>query len=156
VSKTQHKLLTYLCYLVSIAYAGTKFLAVRGLWFHGTEYWQKLWRPFPDWGEGSQLYGALLAAKWNGTRSLMYGILLLAITFFTILYKKYKFLAFLLFEGALIELVNLFWIANGKFRWGWSTAHSNSFMLDSVLWAAALLLCGYYLFMKRDDGVESR
>jgi hypothetical protein len=151
MSKTLERLITWACLAVSFAYAAHKFQAVIGLWFHGIDYWTKLWRPFPDWGNAAQLYGALLAAKWNGTRSLWYGMLLLALIFFAMLYRKYKFLAFVLWEGALIEILNLFWIVNGKYRWGWSTPNTDSFILETALWVAGLLLCGVYLFKKQSS-----
>jgi hypothetical protein len=142
---SKQKLVLYLCYAVSLGYAANKFVTTIGLWFHGVTQWEKLWRPFPDWGQGADLYGALLAAKWNGTRMLWYGMLLLGMTFFVMLYKKYKFLAFLLFQGALVELLNLLWVANAKSN-GWSTPASNEFMVESALWAGALFLSGLYLF----------
>ena len=130
---------------VALGYAITKFEAVYGFWFHGPDAWSRLFRPFPNWGTGTELYGALIAAKWIGTRNMWYGGLLLAIFFFTLFFQKYKFIAFLMFEGVLIELLDLFWLANGKYRWGWSTPNTGSAMVTALIWAVALLACALYL-----------
>jgi len=146
MSKTGNKVLVSLSMLVALVYSITKFEAVYEFWFHGPEKWAKLFRPFPDWGTFTEAYGALLAAKWIGTRNMWYGGLLLALFFFTLLFKKYKFVAFLLFEGVFIELLDFFWLANGKYRWGWSTPNTEGAMLTALIWAVVLLASGLYLF----------
>jgi len=82
------KFLTLVSYAMALGYTASKIITTIGLWFHGVNQWEKLWRPFPDWGQGADLYGALLAAKWNGTRMLWYAMLLLGITFYVMLYKR--------------------------------------------------------------------
>ena|SRR5437016_6034138 len=145
MSRLGHKVLIFVSMAVALGYAITKFEAVYGFWFHGPETWSRLFRPLPNWGTGTELYGALIAAKWIGTRNMWYGGLLLAIFFFTLFFKRYKFIAFLMLEGVLIELLDLFWLANGKYRWGWSTPNTGSAMMTALVWAVALLACGLYL-----------
>ena len=151
MSKVGHRIITFICLLVAVVYVVRKFQGVFGFWFNGIETWQKLFRPFPEWGTGPDLYGALLSSKWNGTRTMWYGGMLLTMIFFTILYRKYKFLAFLLLEGFLIELLDLFWLVNGKYRWGWVALGTDSAIRSELLWAPILLLCGFYLLKKKDD-----
>lgn len=155
MSTVGHRILTASCLLVAVAYAVRKFEGVFGFWFNGVETWQKLFRPFPNWGTGADLYGALLSSKWNGTRTMWYGAMLLTMIFFTIFYRKYKYLAFIMLEGFLIELLDLFWLANGKYRWGWVAPGTDSAILSALLWMTVLLLGGLYLLKWRDGSAAS-
>lgn len=146
-----HRWLTGLCLLIAAAYAAWKFHAVAGLWFDGVAHWSVLFRPFPDWGSGAELYGALLASKWIGTRTMWYGGALLAVTFFVFLFREHKLLAFYLLEGALIELLDVFWLAEGKYVAGWSTGSTDAAIGTSLGIAAILILSGLYLFRRPSD-----
>ena len=101
---SRHRLLIIACLLVALAYVGKDIRVVVAFWFHGIDAWTVLFRPFPEWGEGAELYGALLPAKWIGTRTMWYAAALLAVLFFSLLFQTYKLVAIFLFEGALIEL----------------------------------------------------
>lgn len=139
-----------LCLLVAVAYAALKIPVVYEFWFQGVNAWSALFRPFPDWGTDPDLYGALLPAKWIGTRTMWYAGALLAVTFFAALFGAYKLIAFYLLEGALVELMDLFWLADGKYGWGWTTSATDQAMVKAFLTAIVLLLCGAYLF-RRDS-----
>lgn len=45
-----------------------KFSVTRGLWFDGIAAYSKLFRPYLNLG--AELYGTLLPANWNGTRTV--------------------------------------------------------------------------------------
>src|SRR6266705_3706977 len=79
---SRHRWLTTLCLIVAVAFAARNLQLAAGFWFDGPNAWAVLFRPFPDWGTGADLYGALLPAKWIGTRNMWYAGGLLAVTFF--------------------------------------------------------------------------
>lgn len=135
-----------LCLLVAVAYVARKAAVAFEFWFDGTNAWSTLFRPFPEWGSGAELYGALLPAKWIGTRTMWYAGGLLAVTFFVFLFRQYKLVSLYLFEGALIELLDVFWLATGKFGPGWSTAATDKAIFVGLLTAVIVSVCGAYLY----------
>jgi hypothetical protein len=118
--------------------------------FDGINFWGEQWRQ-PNWGTGADLYGALLPAKWIGTRNAAYGLIILLSIYFSRKYRKHQFLGFLLIQGVVIEFFDGLWLANGKFNMGWpppSTAFY-VYMIGGFLWFPFLLSSGIY-FLTRE------
>ena len=150
MSARTHKILTYWCFFVAFCLAMMKLYFAYRWWFDGIAFWSEQWRPFPDWGTGSELYGALLPAKWIGTRNLGYCLIILASIFFSHKYKRYQFLGFLLLQGVLIEFFDGFWLANGFFNMGWKAPSEKFYvyMIGGFLWFPFSLSSGIYLLSK--------
>lgn len=105
-------------------------------------------RPFPDWGTGSALFGAILPARWIGTRNLAYGLFLLFGLWLAVRRGEPRMLAILLLQGALIEGFDGLWLANGKFNWFWTGQNTDFYMRGGFLWVPDLLLVGIYMMTR--------
>ncbi len=136
------------CYVVTLAYAGMKLLFAYWWWFDSTGFWMAAFRPFPDWGTGSALFGAILPARWIGTRNLAYGLFLLFGLWLAVRRGEPRMLAILLLQGALIEGFDGLWLANGKFNWLWTGQNTGFYMRGGFLWVPDLLLVGIYMMTR--------
>ncbi|MBB3587504.1 TylF/MycF/NovP-related O-methyltransferase [Sphingomonas sp. BK481] len=136
------------CYVVTLAYAGMKLLFAYWWWFDSTGFWMAAFRPFPDWGTGPALFGAILPARWIGTRNLAYGLFLLFGLWLAVRRGEPRMLAILLLQGALIEGFDGLWLANGKFNWLWTGQNTDFYMRGGFLWVPDLLLVGIYMMTR--------
>lgn len=148
MTKRAHTLFTNWCYFVAFAFASMKWVFAYRWWFDGVNFMSVAFRPFPDWGTGANLYGALLPAKWIGTRNFCYGLLIYLAIFFGRRYRKNQFLGFLLLQGVLIEFFDGLWLANGKYNEGWVGPQTDFYMIGGFLWFPFLLSSGMYLVAK--------
>jgi hypothetical protein len=149
-----HRALIILCLAIAVLYAALDARTAFGLWFNGIGAWSALFRPFPDWGQGPELYGALLPAKWIGTRVMWYAGALIAVTFFALLFRAYWVVAAYLFEGAFIELLDVFWLFDGRSSWGWSTPGTGEAIATKAAIALVLIVTAWLLW--RSDPSRDR
>jgi hypothetical protein len=129
---------------VVLAYIASKALTAGDFWFHGIAQWQMLFRPFPDWGTGAALYGALLPSKWLGTRTAMHAIGFLAMLIVALCTRAYRLPALFACEAALIEAVDSLWLVRGH-SVGWAPAAAEGAIVTSVAWVVALLAAAWVL-----------
>lgn len=137
-----------LCYLVAVAYALMKILFAYWWCFDGPDFWLAAFRPFPDWGSGGERFGALLPAKWIGTRNFAYGVFILFAVWYSRTRGDHRLIGLLLLQGALIELFDGLWLANGKYNWLWTGLNTDFYMNGGFLWTPDLLVVGIYLFSR--------
>ena len=135
----------YLCYAVAIAYAGMKLLFAKWWYFDSIWFWTQAFRPFPDWGTGADLFGALLPARMIGTRNLAFGAFILFALWYAVKRHDHRLLALLLLQGAVIELFDGFWLANGKYNAAWVGLDTDFFLNGGFIWVADLVLAGTYV-----------
>lgn len=139
----------YVCYLVAAAYAGMKLLFAYWWWFDSIGFWMEAFRPFPDWGTGAALFGAILPARWIGSRNLAYGLFLLVGLWCAWRRGEPRLLGILLLQGALIEFFDGLWLAYGKFDAAWTGQNTDFYMHGGFLWTPDLMLTGIFLLTRR-------
>jgi hypothetical protein len=144
----------YLCYAVALVYAGMKLLFAYWWWFDSIGFWLAAFRPFPDWGIGADLFGALLPARMIGSRNLAFGLFILFALWYALRRHDHRLLAILLLQGAVIELFDGFWLANGKYNMLWIGQNTDFFMKGGFIWVADLMLAGVYI-LSRDRPHQS-
>jgi hypothetical protein len=150
MSPRTHKILTYGCLFMALAFVAMKWLFAYWWWYDVFRIWAIAFRMSPDWGTGAALYGALLPAKWIGSSNFAYGLLILITMYFSHRHKNYQFLGFLLLQGVFIEFFDGFWVANGKFNVGWFAGGLGEVsMVGGFAWGPVLLFCAIYLLGKK-------
>jgi hypothetical protein len=142
---SRKQLLTYGALAFAVAFAASKILTAFQMWFHSQAFWPTLWRPFSDWGTGGDLFGALLAARWNGTREMFDGAAVYAVTLYALLFRRERLVGYLLLGGALISLIDVSWLLSGSWIWGWSASGTTSTVVENLLWALGTTIAGIYL-----------
>ncbi len=145
MTDSRKKLLTFGAVALAMAFAVSKCLTAFQLWFHSQAFWTTLWRPYPDWGTGADLFGSLLPARWNGTREMFDGGAVFAVSLFALLFRKERLVGYYLLAAALVALLDVFWLLNGSWIWGWSSSGTTSTVVESLLWALGTVTAGIYL-----------
>jgi hypothetical protein len=148
-SFSKHGPFVYWCYFVALVLVGQKVFFAFRWWFDGVNFWSVAFRPFPDWGTGADYFGALLPAKWIGTRNLMYGLFILFGVWMSYRAKSHELLGFLLLQGVFIEFFDGLMLAEGKYNWGWAGPQMNFYMYGGLAWGPFLLTTGMYLVTLR-------
>jgi hypothetical protein len=138
----------YLCYAVALVYAGMKLLFAYWWWFDSIGFWLAAFRPFLDWGTGADLFGALLPARMIGNRNLAFGLFIVFALWYAVRRHDHRLLAILLLQGAVIELFDGFWLANGKYNMLWVGQNTDFFMNGGFIWVADLMLAGVYILSR--------
>lgn len=144
----------YFCYFVAFSYAVMKIVFAYWWYFDSISFWLAAYRPFPDWGTGADLFGAIFPARWIGSRNLAYGLFILFAIWYSARRHEHRLLGLLLLQGMIIEFFDGFWLANGKFNWGWAGNNTDFYMNGGFLWAPDLLLVGIYVY-SRSQSVRS-
>ncbi|MDB5340862.1 MAG: hypothetical protein JWN70_6481 [Planctomycetaceae bacterium] len=145
MTNEKKKLILCACLLFAVAMGSSRIFEASKLWFYGLTTWPSLWRPFPDWGSGAELYGALLPAKWNGTRNFWYGFAVIVVAWYAYLFKHGRVVAYFLIEGALISMLDIFWLINGSLQ-GWVAAVASTAIGERIFWMLGAMICGFYLW----------
>ncbi len=124
------KLVVYAMTLVALGYAALK-VVLAGRWiFDGAELWTEAYLPL-----AGDSYGHLLGAKWIGTRNLGHGLAIFA----GLVMRRPAWLTALLGMGVLIELLDGFWLAYGKFAVGFSGPHTDFYMFGAFALVVVLI-----------------
>ena len=142
------QLFTLWCYFAAVCLIGMKFVFTWWWWFDGVWFWSQAFRPFADWGTGADLFGALLPAKWIGTRNLAFGLLASVALLAAITGRGTRFLGIVLLYGMMVEYFDGLWLATGKFNFGWSTVHTDFYMIGGFVWFPVQFTAGIFLLCR--------